>query len=67
MSLPRPLTHSAWPGIGSYAVQCILKSDYPVVEGFVLLVGVIYVVINLVVDIIYARLDPRISYAKEEG
>ena len=37
------------------------------VEGFVLLVGVIYVVINLVVDIIYARLDPRISYAKEEG
>ena len=57
----------SWPGIGSYAVQCILKSDYPVVEGFVLLVGVIYVVINLVVDIIYARLDPRISYAKEEG
>ena len=57
----------AWPGIGAYGVQCILKSDYPVVEGFVLLVGVIYVVINLVVDIIYARLDPRISYAKEEG
>jgi len=57
----------AWPGIGKYTVDCILKSDFPVVQGVVLLIGVIFVVINLVVDLIYAYLDPRISYVKEEG
>ena len=57
----------AWPGIGKYTVECILKSDFPVVQGVVLLIGVIFVVINLVVDIIYAFLDPRIKYTKEEG
>lgn len=57
----------AWPGIGKYTVDCILKSDFPVVQGVVLLIGVIFVVINLVVDIIYAYLDPRIKYSKEEG
>ena len=57
----------AWPGIGKYVVDCILKSDYPVVQGAVLLIAVIFVVINLVVDVIYAYLDPRITYGKEEG
>lgn len=57
----------AWPGIGKYTVECILKSDFPVVQGVVLLIGVIFVIINLVVDIIYAYLDPRIKYSKEEG
>ena len=57
----------AWPGIGSYTVQCIQKSDFPVVQAVVLLIAVIYVLINLVVDIIYAFLDPRIKYTKEEG
>ena len=57
----------AWPGIGKYTVDCILKSDFPVVQGVVLLIGVIFVIINLVVDIIYAYLDPRIKYSKEEG
>ena len=58
----------AWPGIGKFAVDCVLKSDFPVVQGIVLLVAVIFVVMNLVVDIIYAWLDPRIKYGtKEEG
>ncbi len=57
----------AWPGIGKYTVDCILKSDFPVVQGVVLLIGVIFVVLNLIVDIIYAYLDPRIKYSMEEG
>ncbi len=57
----------AWPGIGKYVVDCILKSDYPVVQGAVLLIATIFVVINLIVDVIYAYLDPRITYGKEEG
>ena len=58
----------AWPGIGKFAVDCVLKSDFPVVQGIVLLVAVIFVIMNLVVDIVYAYLDPRIKYgAKEEG
>lgn len=58
----------AWPGIGKFAVDCVLKSDFPVVQGVVLLVAVIFVIMNLVVDIVYAYLDPRIKYGtKEEG
>ncbi len=58
----------AWPGIGKFAVDCVLKSDFPCVQGIVLLVAVIFVVMNLIVDIVYAYLDPRIKYgAKEEG
>ncbi len=56
----------AWPGIGKYVVDCILKSDFPVVQGVVLLIGVIFIVINLAVDIVYAYLDPRIKYSQEE-
>lgn len=57
----------AWPGIGKYTVDCILKSDFPVVQGVVLLIGCVFVIVNLVVDVIYAYLDPRIKYSKEEG
>ena len=56
----------SWPGIGAYTVTCILKSDFPVVQGVVLLVATIFVLMNLVVDIIYGFLDPRIKYAKNE-
>ncbi|MDR2035505.1 MAG: ABC transporter permease [Coriobacteriales bacterium] len=58
----------SWPGIGKYAVDSVLKSDFPVVMGVVLLVAVVFVLMNLIVDIIYAYLDPRIKYGKpEEG
>lgn len=55
----------SWPGIGAYTVNCILKSDFPVVQGVVLLIATIFVFMNLFVDIIYAFLDPRIKYSKK--
>jgi peptide/nickel transport system permease protein len=58
----------SWPGIGKFTVDCILKSDFPVVQGIVLLVAVIFVLVNLAADLIYAYLDPRIKYSsKKEG
>lgn len=50
----------SWPGIGSYAVAAALKRDYPSLLGVTLIVAVIYVMVNLLVDIIYGLLDPRI-------
>lgn len=51
-----------WPGIGLLAYDAIMQRDYPVVMGVVLMVAVIFIVINLIVDISYAFFDPRISY-----
>ncbi len=56
----------SWPGIGRLMVDSILARDYPVVQGAVLLLAVFFVIINLVVDVIYAFLDPRISYGTGE-
>jgi ABC-type dipeptide/oligopeptide/nickel transport system permease component len=52
----------AWPGVGRLAITSILQRDYPVVQGCVLLVAVVFVLINLVVDLLYGVLDPRIRY-----
>jgi peptide/nickel transport system permease protein len=58
----------AWPGVGRLLVDAILRRDYPVVQGTVMLLAFLFVMINLVVDIIYAFLDPRIHYqGKEES
>lgn len=57
----------SWPGIGAYTVNCVMKSDFPVVQGVVLLIACVYVLMNLAVDIVYAFLDPRIKYSKKEG
>jgi len=57
----------SWPGIGAYTVACILKSDFPVVQGVVFLIAFIFVMVNLLVDVIYAFLDPRIKYSKAKG
>jgi ABC-type dipeptide/oligopeptide/nickel transport system permease component len=51
-----------WPGIGSLAVLAISQRDYPVVEALVLVSVATFLVINLVVDLLYAYLDPRIAY-----
>lgn len=56
----------SWPGIGKFTVDCILKSDFPVVQGIVLLVAVIFVTINLIADLAYAYLDPRIKYSSKK-
>jgi peptide/nickel transport system permease protein len=52
----------SWPGIGSYLVEGIMVSDYPRVQGAVLLVGTIFVLVNLLVDVLYSYLDPRIQH-----
>jgi peptide/nickel transport system permease protein len=49
------------PGIGRLAVRGILEKDFPLVQGFVLFIAVIYVMTNLLVDICYAGLDRRIT------
>ena len=49
------------PGIGRLVVQSILRRDYPVIQGVILIIVVFYMVINLLVDLAYARLDPRVS------
>jgi ABC-type dipeptide/oligopeptide/nickel transport system permease component len=52
----------SWPGLGYYAVNSILNTDYAPVQGFVLLTATIYVLVNLVVDLLYTAIDPRITY-----
>ncbi|MCD6301810.1 MAG: ABC transporter permease [Staphylothermus sp.] len=52
----------AWPGIGNYAVKAINALDYPAIMGTTLLIGLVFVIVNLVVDVIYALIDPRIRF-----
>lgn len=52
----------AWPGIGSYALDALVASDYAPVQGFVLVVATIFVLLNLAVDLIYAFVDPRVGF-----
>ena len=52
----------ARPGVGRYVVTAIGARDYPVIQAVVLTVAVLFVLINLLVDLIYAFLDPRIQY-----
>lgn len=49
------------PGIGRLVVQSILRRDYPVIQGVILVIVVLYMTINLLVDLAYARLDPRVA------
>lgn len=53
----------AWPGVGRFAVSAVYNRDYPVMQCFILFMVVIFVVCNLIVDICYALLDPRIRLA----
>lgn len=50
------------PGVGGYLIQAVLGRDYPVIQGVSLCVAIIFVLTNLVVDILYSYLDPRIRY-----
>lgn len=52
----------AIPGIGRLTVDSVLRHDYPVIQGIVLVVAAVYVLINLVIDLLYTVLDPRIRY-----
>lgn len=57
----------SWPGVGRLLVDSILRRDYPVVQGTVMLLAFTFVIINLVVDVLYAVLDPRIHYQAGSG
>jgi peptide/nickel transport system permease protein len=50
----------AWPGIGSYAVEALIASDFAPVQGFVLTMAVLYVALNLLIDVLYGLIDPRV-------
>ena len=52
----------AWPGVGRLIVDSILARDYPVIQGAILVFGLLYILVNLVVDLLYAYVDPRIRY-----
>lgn len=52
----------AWPGVGRLALQAINARDYPMVQASVLFISVVYVFLNLAIDILYVYLDPRIRY-----
>ena len=52
----------AWPGIGSYAVEALVVSDYAAVQGFVLAMALLFVALNLVIDLTYTLIVPRIGF-----
>lgn len=56
-----------WDGVGKMAVDAITMRDYPVIQAYVIWMAVIYVLVNLVTDIIYCCLDPRIRMGQEEA
>lgn len=57
----------AWPGVGKLAVDAIFQRDYTMIQGVVLLIGAIFVTVNLVVDLSYAFIDPRVRLAASAG
>jgi ABC-type dipeptide/oligopeptide/nickel transport system permease component len=52
----------AWPGLGRLMIQSIYKRDFPIIEASVFLYAIFFIVVNIVVDVIYSFLDPRIRY-----
>ena len=52
----------SWPGIGRYVVKAVQMRDYPAVQGCVLFFAFMFVVVNLITDVTYAYIDPRIKY-----
>lgn len=57
----------AWPGIGKYVVDSIYDRDYPTIQGFVLFMGTVFVLLNLIVDLSYVWLDPRVSLGRGQA
>jgi len=52
----------AWPGLGRYTVDAVYARDYPAIQGSVLFIAFIFVVVNLITDVLYAYINPRIRY-----
>ena len=57
----------AWPGIGRLSVDALSRRDCPLIQGTMLMVVVFFIVVNLLVDLVYPLLDPRISYSAKAG
>jgi peptide/nickel transport system permease protein len=55
----------SWPGIGRLAYESILNRDFPVMQGVILFMTTLYILANLIVDVLYAWVDPRIRYTSE--
>ena len=56
-----------WPGIGRYALEAILKRDFPVIQGTVLFMALMFILANLIVDVFYGIVDPRIRIEGKNG
>jgi ABC-type dipeptide/oligopeptide/nickel transport system permease component len=52
----------SWPGVGRYVLQAIEKRDLPAVQGSILFLSVVFVLVNLITDLLYAKADPRVAY-----
>jgi peptide/nickel transport system permease protein len=50
------------PGVGNLVVSAVLRRDYPVIQGALLVIAVIYVIINFAVDLLYTLVDPRVKF-----
>ena len=53
----------AWPGVGRYAYQSAVSNDFPSIMGVTFVIALMYIVVNLAVDVMYAVLDPQIRYS----
>jgi len=53
----------SWPGLGRYVVNAITRRDLPAIQGSVLFLSVIFVLVNLLTDLAYAKADPRVAYS----
>ena len=52
----------SWPGVGRYVLTAIEKRDLPAVQGSILFLSLVFVVVNLLTDLVYAKVDPRVAY-----
>jgi ABC-type dipeptide/oligopeptide/nickel transport system permease component len=52
----------SWPGVGRYVLTAISKRDLPAIQGSILFLALVFVLVNLVTDVLYAKVDPRIAY-----
>ena len=52
----------SWPGVGRYVLTAIDKRDLPAVQGSILFLSLVFVLVNLLTDVLYARVDPRVAY-----
>ena len=54
----------SWPGVGSWLIQSICRRDYPALQGGLLLVSTVVILVNLLVDLVYGSINPRIRHGR---